>query len=210
MDSSHAAGTIKSMVGPPLPRTDDRTRDHVVVLRNITWEQYVALSDASVDSGPKLTYLDGVLEVMTKGPVHEGTKKFIARLLEMYAVECHVELIGLGETTWRDKAKSVGLEADECYFLDRQGDYPDLAIEVVITRGGINKLEAYQRLGVREVWFWIDDRFWLYELVDGEYRKIRESRIVAGFDFDEVAQIVLRGEFTTAAVRDYRDSLNRQ
>jgi Uma2 family endonuclease len=213
MDNSDVAGTISHMdrvhIGPPEPRGDDHTRDHVVVLRNLSWPQYKALSDAREKSRPKLTFLEGVLEVMTKGQLHEVSKTFVARLLEIYAVECNVELIGARETTWEDEAKKVGVEADECYFLDKIGNVPDLVIEVVVTSGGIDKLEVYRRLGVREVWFWIDDRFWLYALVNGEYVKIRVSRVVPGFDFDEVAQIVLTTEtdHQTAGVRAYRDAL---
>ncbi|MEG4506483.1 Uma2 family endonuclease [Microcoleus sp. F6_B4] len=33
---------------------------------------------------------------------------------------------------------------------------PDLAIEVVFTSGGIDKLQLYKRLGIPEVWFWED------------------------------------------------------
>jgi len=208
VDSDHAAGTIKHMVGPPLPRDRDDTRDHVVVLRNITWEQYVALSDAREKSRPKLTYLDGVLEVVTKGLVHETAKSLLARLLEMYAVECDVELTGAGETTWQNKEKRAGLEADECYFLDDNREYPDLATEVVVTSGGVDKLEVYRRLGVREVWFWIKNRFWLYYLVDDQYERIRASRVVPEFDFDDVADIMQATDGNhTSAVRAYRDAL---
>ena len=207
MDSDHAADIIGSMVGPPF--SHDNTRDNVVVLRNITWAQYQALRDSREKHQPKLTYLDGVLEVVTKGRIHEGTKGFIRRLFEMYALERDIELTSLGETTWQDEDKHVGVEADECYFLDMDREYPDLAIEVVVTSGGIDKLEAYRRLSVREVWFWIDNRFWLYTLVKGRYRKIRASRVIAGFDFDDVAEIILTTTpgTQTAAVRAYRDAL---
>ncbi len=30
-------------------------------------------------------------------------------------------------------------------------------IEVVVSSGGINKLEAYKRLQIPEVWFWMND-----------------------------------------------------
>ncbi len=35
---------------------------------------------------------------------------------------------------------------------------PDLAIEVIWTSGGIDKLESYRGLGVGEVWFWREGR----------------------------------------------------
>jgi len=43
-------------------------------------------------------------------------------------------------------------------------DLPDIAIEVVLTSGGIEKLPVYAGLGVREVWFWEDDAFHLHAL----------------------------------------------
>ena len=49
-----------------------------------------------------------------------------------------------------------GVEPDECYVFGDAPDpeRPDLAIEVVWTRGGIDKREIYRALGVRELWFW--------------------------------------------------------
>ena len=41
---------------------------------------------------------------------------------------------------------------------------PDLVIEVVVTSGGINKLEVYRRLQVPEVWFWENEEFSVYHL----------------------------------------------
>jgi len=44
------------------------------------------------------------------------------------------------------------LEPDECYLVgDQDKSAPDLAIEVIGTSGGIDKLEIYRRLDVGEV-----------------------------------------------------------
>jgi hypothetical protein len=37
-------------------------------------------------------------------------------------------------------------------------------IEVVMTSGGINKLEGYRRMAVAEVWFWEDETLTIYQL----------------------------------------------
>lgn len=206
-----SAGILSFMaVAPPLPRLDG-DRDHVVVLRNTSWEQYEALLAARGEATrPKLAYLDGELEIMTTSRRHELGKKLIARLLEMWAVETGVELIGAGETTFRREAKLAGLEPDECYFVDEHAEkeVPDIALEVVHTSGGVAKLEIYRRLGVREVWFWIDGHFWIYAL-DGEgYVELRASRLLPGFDLDEVARIVWTSDDKqTDVVRRYRDKL---
>ena len=42
---------------------------------------------------------------------------------------------------------------DECYCLGELTEIPDIALEIAITSGGIDKLSVYQGLGVTEVWF---------------------------------------------------------
>ena len=56
---------------------------HEVTLRGITWEQYVALRAADARPGLSMTYLDGVLEIMSPSDRHELDKTLIARLLEV-------------------------------------------------------------------------------------------------------------------------------
>ncbi len=111
-----------------------------------------------IDSpGIRMAFFDGVLEIMSPSRRHEVYKTQIARLLETYALERDVRLYGYGSTTFRSAPRETGLEPDECYVVGRQMDeYPDLAIEVALTSGGLPKLPLYERLQVREVWFWAD------------------------------------------------------
>jgi Uma2 family endonuclease len=200
----------RSSLRPPVPRFE-QDHDHVIVLRGISWTHYESLLDARGERAqPRFAYLEGVLEIMTTSRRHEVDKKLIARLLEAYAVEAQVELTGVGNATFRKELEKAGLEPDECYYLDRfEESPPDIAIEIVFTSGGVNKLEIYRRLGVREVWFWIDGRFWLYALVDNKYRESRASNLVPGFEFDEVARIVTTSDEAkqTSVVRTYQDAV---
>jgi Uma2 family endonuclease len=68
--------------------------------------------------------------------------------------------------TFRHEPKERGLEPGECYVVGKpQAEgFPELAIEVVVTSGWINKLEVYSGLGVREVWLWADGRILVYVL----------------------------------------------
>jgi len=50
--------------------------------------------------------------------------------------------------------KTGGLEPDESYCLFTDKQIPDLAIEMILTSGGLNRLALYQCLGVAEVWFY--------------------------------------------------------
>jgi len=146
---------------------------------------------------------------MSPSEEHEDKKKFIARLLETYCIERDVPLEGKGSTTYRREAAARGLEPDECYFLaPRRGPYPDLAIEVVIKSGGIDKLDVYRGLGVREVWFWEDDAFHLHALTDDGYVPITGSALVPELDFELLATFVRRTD-QHRAVREFRDRLRQ-
>lgn len=81
-------------------------------------------------------------------------KKMIARLLAIYSLEKNVDLFSWGSATFRREATARGLEPDESYCIDERKELPDLAIEVVITSGGNDKLEVYKGLNISEVWFW--------------------------------------------------------
>jgi Uma2 family endonuclease len=188
------------------------SHDSVVVLRGVTWDQYVALNDAQGEGGyPRMAYLDGELEVMVTSSRHELVKTILARMVEVFSEEADVALIGLGNTTWRNKVKRVGLEPDECYAVGKIRKVPDLAIEVVYTSGGVTKLERYRRLGVREVWFWIDDKIEVYRLARRGYRKFPRSVVLRGIELDAIARRIVSAdvEKQTSVVRAYRKSLQR-
>ncbi len=92
--------------------------------------------------------------------------------------------------TFRRKAKAAGLEPDECYCVGKMRPRPDVAIEIVHTSGGARKLEIYRRLGVPEVWFWINGRFWIYRLVGRTYRQEATSTAIAGIDLMTIERII--------------------
>lgn len=79
--------------------------------------------------------------------------KTLARLLEIYALERDIPLVGYGAATFRKRAKERGVEPDECYVLGEPGKRepaaPHLAIEVVLSSWELDKLSDQTR-AVRE------------------------------------------------------------
>ena len=196
-------------------------RDQVVVLYDVSWDHFESiLAMRGEGARPKLAYLDGVLEIMTTSRPHEDAKKIVARLLEAFADATDLYFDGAGETHFHKKAKRAGLQPDECYYLshtpfDPAGKPedlvpPDIAIEIVHAHGGINKLEIYRRLGVREVWFWIDGRFWVYSLSGEQHEELARSRLLPDCDLDEIARIVVTCHDQTATVRAYRETIQKR
>ncbi|KYF51660.1 hypothetical protein BE04_01100 [Sorangium cellulosum] len=138
------------------PRPRHEESDQHVILHGMTWKDYEILLAVRGDrAGVRMYYLNGAIELMSPSRSHEGVKTTIARLLEAYCDERGIELSGYGAWTLRNAPKERGAEPDECYIVgDTNKEVPDLAIEVVWTHGGLDKLEIYRGLGVPEVWVW--------------------------------------------------------
>jgi Uma2 family endonuclease len=170
----------------------ERTDECSFVLYGVPWSLYEEFDRARGESShPRLAYLDGNLEIIMPGVDHELWKKRLARLLEAYAEETEVLVTGLGSTTYRQRLKRAGLEADECYMLGDDPDLrgiPDLAIEVCASRSGVNKLEIYLRLGFKEVWMLEDERLVIYRLRGDEYRKRTRSVCFPELDVADLAR----------------------
>ena len=143
----------------PLPApVDPRTMDHFVHLR-VGWQGYRQLVAMRGESSvPRITYLNGVVELMAPSRYHEIDKTRFARLLETWSEIAGVPLEGYGSWTLEEENEDRAAEPDECYTVRRvvksDDERPDIALEVVLTSVGINKHEVYRKLGVREEWFY--------------------------------------------------------
>jgi Uma2 family endonuclease len=156
----------------------------------------------------RVTYLEGVLEIMSPSRRHEVWKKNISRLLEAYFEETHTRFWGLGSTTFRRQARQGGTEPDECYCIGEEKEFPDLAIEVVLTSEGIDKLEIYRRLGVKEVWFWRHEQFVIYHLQGQQYESVPNSVLLPDLNVALLAEFVLTPDPLDALVH-YRHRLRQ-
>jgi Uma2 family endonuclease len=164
-----------------------------------TWEQFEALDSLMKDApGLRITYLDGCVEFMTTGEPHEIFKKMLAILLEAYFFENGIKFIPVGNATRSDKSKDVSFEPDESYYLGEKKEHPDLAVEVTITSGGIDKLEKYKRLKIAEVWFWENNQLLLYRLRENSYEQISRSEFLPDLDMALLARCVQMSDILVA------------
>ena len=188
------------------------TPDARVLVSQVPWSTYATMRDLldAAGSGVRLTYLEGMLEIMSPSNDHESLKTLLARLLEAWADEAGVDLEGLGSTTFRKEAKERGLEPDECYCVGEPRELPDFAIEVVVSSGLVDKLDVYAGLGIAEVWVLKDDTLTVYRLVSGEYRVETASTFLPALDLAHLASFVRVGARQSAAVRAYRAELRER
>jgi Uma2 family endonuclease len=194
---------------PALAVEDDERR---FVLHGVPWWTYVALRDALDDqSGLKMTYLKGTLELMRPSTLHEDAKKLIARLLEVWAMERDLDLRGFGGATFRREAKERGLEPDECYKLGKleDDDVPDVAIEVIVSSGLVDKMAVYAGLGVAEVWDWRPGTrtITVHRLIGAAYERRDRSELLPELDLALLASFVVPGENQTRLAKAYQAAL---
>ncbi|MEA5619499.1 Uma2 family endonuclease [Cronbergia sp. UHCC 0137] len=178
------------------------TTDNRILLYGVTWEQYETLVNLFIDQFPglRMIYLEGTLEIMGTSSEHERLKTIIARLIEIFALEKQINLNGYGNTTFRKQAKERGLEADECYYLGEFSEFPDIALEIALTSGGVDKLKVYEGLGVSEVWFWKNNQFLIYHFTDGKYQQIERSQLLPDLDFYLLSQFIDYSNQTQAVI----------
>lgn len=192
-----------------LPGEHVPTADQRVVLRGVPWSRYeVELALRGETAVPRLTYLEGALELMSPSKDHERLASYIGRLVEVFADETGLDLSPYRSWTLKSGPSQAGSEPDECYIVgaDQSKDVPDLVIEVVWTSGGLDKLEIYRRLGVREVWFWIDGALQAHVLGSDGYVRGARSVVLPGLDICLVSAFLDR-HTVQSAKRDFRAAL---
>lgn len=195
----------------PILAPPDRSYDpdQRVILGGIDWWQYEAFLAIRGDSpGVRVAYLEGQLEIMSPSRTHEWRTKLISRLLEAYADETGLVFEGYGSLTIRNAPNQCAIEPDECYAVGAPKDSPDLAVEVIWTHGGIDKLDVYRGLGVQEVWIWKKDELKAYELRGGDYVEILQSVVIPGLSPSFIAGF-LDSDTQTEAVRKLRAALRQ-
>jgi Uma2 family endonuclease len=189
-------------------RDDRPVDDQIVNLHDLTWEDYERLLAMRGDcSAPRISYLEGEVEIMSPSRTHEGIKSIIGCLVETYCMECAIAFNTYGSWTLKSADRTRAAEPDECWvFGDMQAERPHLAIEVVWTSGRIDKLDIYRSLGVAEVWYWRKGRIQPYCLRGERYVPVASSEILPGLDLDLLGSFIDRPT-TSEAIRAYRQAL---
>ena len=192
------------------------------VLENIRWETFVELAEQRRGSVPRMTFDEGVLELMSPRRQHENIGSLIGRLVETYTEVKGIEIQSVASTTFKRKDLQKAFEADESYYIQHAEQIrpkeeidllidppPDLVIEVEITSSAIRKLKLFAAMGVPEVWRHNGERLQMDSLRDGQYQSIATSLVVPALTA-EMVDFILQKRFEfgeTALIRTFRQSL---
>jgi len=193
-----------------LSHDDAPHEDHSVRLA-ASWADYQRhLKLRGESARPRLTFDGEQLEFMAPSEDHETIGDTIHDLVVAYCDEHDVEYTGVGSWTLKSKQLGKGLEPDACFVFGKRGSakVPDLAIEVVWTSGGLDKLPIYLALGVREVWVWRTGKITPHVLGRSGYKPAARSVALPGIDLAELAACINEPS-TSAAVKRFRAHCRR-
>jgi Uma2 family endonuclease len=98
-------------------QTDFPLSEERVILHNISWETFDRLLEETGEHrNTRFHYLDGTLEIMSPLFVHEGSNRFIERLIGAAAEVLNLNLRRAGSVTLRQKPKRAGAEPDSSFY----------------------------------------------------------------------------------------------
>lgn len=196
-----------------------------VIFDDVKWETYLALAAETRRPGKRITYDQGVMEIMSPGKLHENAAALIRRTIDVFTMEHDIDVTSVASTTFKRDDLKRGFEADGSYYIANANAVrgkdvidltvdppPDLVIEVDITRSSLNKFGIYGRLGVPEVWRY--DGFAIeINLATGDesYTLSKRSRALPDFPIDEMLCVLERrhDESETTLIRNFRDYIRR-
>ncbi len=170
----------------------DEKGDDLYIFSNVKWLEYEnLLEDIGDISWCRISFLDGLLEIMAPGRKHERIKEFTGSLIATYCDEKEIDYFPFGSTTLKNEKSQVGKEPDTSYAIEIDKEFPDIAVEVNQTSGSINDLEKYKRLGIQEVWLWDkNNNLEFYILTNNEYRKSSKSKFFNNIESDIIQKYV--------------------
>jgi Uma2 family endonuclease len=153
-----------------------------VVINDISWDLYQKLLKAVGEQTLRLTYDDGVLEIISPLSEHEKYKKMIGRLIEALSVELEIPISAYGSTTFKRRSLKSGLEPDECYYVQREREMrwnkridlkrdppPDLVVEVDLSYRTVDKRRIYAQMRTPEIWSYDSGNLEFLHLKRGKY-----------------------------------------
>jgi len=165
------------------------------VLRGVPYDWYVRLRDHPGNDGLRMTYHDGVLEIMSPEYRHEHGAERLGLFVRAVAAVFGIACAGARCTTFRlgqvGTRRGSGKEPDQSYYfanagavrgkdsIDLQFDPPpDLWVEVDNRASSQGRLPLYAALGVPEVWRLNVRRrtLWFGRLDGGAYVEIPQSQ----------------------------------
>src|SRR5262245_7755767 len=145
----------RKFVTEPKPAPGFPDKEQVMLLNDISWDDYVTIGRVFQDRPAiRLTYDDGRLEIMTTSPLHEKWKKRLSRVVEVLAEELGMAFETAGQMTFEREDLKKAFEGDDCFWFAHEPQVrgkptwdahldppPDLFLEIEVSRRAIKRMK---------------------------------------------------------------------
>ncbi|MBE9229442.1 Uma2 family endonuclease [Phormidium sp. LEGE 05292] len=179
-------------------KTIELTPGSHITIPNLSWQDFEQiLIDLGEKRSSRVTYFQGTLEIMSPLALHERPHRIIAYIL--------TTILDIQRRNWEDfrsttlkRPQIAGIEPDTCFYIQnadrmkgctnldlKQYPPPDLAIEADVTSK--TTLNAYEAMGVPELWIYRNQQLKIYLLSDRGYT---ESSISPTFPNLPIIEII--------------------
>lgn len=191
---------------------------HRVLFRDVNWQEFeLILMELGEHRAARLAYSKGTLEIRMPLPEHEVDKEIIGDMVKILLEELKVDRECFGSTTFKRQDMAQGVEPDQLFYIQnytrmigkRRIDLtvdppPDLVIEVDVTSK--TQLDAYEALGVPELWRYQEGRLQISVLRSGKYMESESSPTFPNLPIVDVSQFVQQSltEGSSPALRAFR------
>lgn len=154
---------------------------HRVLFHDVNWQEFEAILDELGEHrASRIAYSKGTLEIRMPLPEHEFNKEIIGDMVKILLEELELDRECFGSTTFKRKSMLQGIEPDNCFYIQNYARMigkkrvdltidppPDLVIEVDLTSK--TQLDAYEALGVPEIWRYENNQLEINVLENGKY-----------------------------------------
>jgi len=172
----------------------------------VSWETYERLlSEHNESAGPRFTYDDGYLEMMTLSIEHEDQNRTLASLVELILVEWDVDFLTAGSNTFKSPELKKGFEPDTSFYIEhveavrgrKRLDLtvdppPDLVIEIEVSEPFLPRLPIFAAMRVPEIWCCAGHAVRILRLDRGRYREVKRSGSLSPLTADVITGFLRR------------------
>ncbi len=150
-----------------------------VTIPQVSWQEFeLILQQLGENRSARLIYSKGNLEIMVPLPEQEKPKELISDIVKILLKITGRKYEPFGSTTFK-KEGIAGVEPDACFYIQNyqymigrrrlqvDDPPPDLAIEIDVTSK--TAIEAYEAIGVPELWVYDNGRLTIYLLCNSKY-----------------------------------------
>ncbi|WP_041229667.1 Uma2 family endonuclease [Rippkaea orientalis] len=175
-----------------------------LLIKDLSWSQFeTILNELGESRAARLSYSNGLLEIMVPLPEHERNKEIIGDIVKILLEALNIDFEPLGSTTFKNPQMNQAVEPDTCFYITNQKAIigknrldltidppPDLAIEIDLTSR--TQFDNYQLLGIPEVWRYSNGTLSIYLLENGNYIQSSSSPNFSGIAIIELINQTLQ------------------